>query len=185
MRNTWEGSRIRLRAIEPSDWAVFYRWHLDSDAARSGYEIGLPQSEEATRRWAERLSVTTPENDQFRWVIGRPDGEMVGTINTHSCEQRNGTFSYGVVVSAEYRGQGYAKEAIGLVLNYYFGELRYQKATVHIYSFNKPSVKLHESIGFQLEGRLRRMIYTGGEYFDALVYGITAEDDGRLRTTKG
>lgn len=176
MSSIWEGSRVRLRAVEPSDWEVFYTWHLDSDSARSGYEIGFPQSEQATQRWAERLSVTTPENDEFRWVIERPDGEMVGTINTHSCDRRNGTFSYGVIISREHRGQGYASEAVRMVLRYCFGELRYQKATAHIYDFNVPSAKLHERLGFKLEGCIRRMIYTDGEYFDDLIYGITAEE---------
>lgn len=176
MSNLWEGERVRLRAVEPQDWAVFHRWGQDSETARSGYETGFPQSEEAARAWTERLAMSTPDSDQFRWVIEDTDGEMAGTINTHSCERRNGTFSYGVVVSREHRGKGYAREAISLVLNYYFGELRYQKATVHVYGFNRPSAKLHESMGFTLEGLLRRMMYTDGQYFDIMVYGITAEE---------
>ena len=45
-----------------------------------------------------------------------------------------------------------------------------------VYSFNQPSQKLHESLGFTLEGRLRRMIYTNGEFHDLLMYGITKEE---------
>jgi RimJ/RimL family protein N-acetyltransferase len=63
-----------------------------------------------------------------------------------------------------------------LVLRYYFQELRYQKVTVRVYSFNDASIRLHEKLGFQLEGRLRRTVYTNGEYFDELIYGLTVEE---------
>ncbi|HMA35504.1 MAG TPA: GNAT family protein, partial [Chloroflexia bacterium] len=57
-----------------------------------------------------------------------------------------------------------------------FDELRYQKLTVHVYSFNTPSLRLFEQLGFQLEGRLRRTIYTAGQYFDECIYGLTAAE---------
>ena len=38
------------------------------------------------------------------------------------------------------------------------------------------SIRLHEKLGFQLEGRLRRMIYTNGQFFDELLFGLTAEE---------
>ena len=65
-----------------------------------------------------------------------------------------------------------------MVLRYYFRELRYQKATVNVFSFNEASARLHESLGFQLEGRLRRTVFTDGELFDELIYGITVEEFG-------
>jgi RimJ/RimL family protein N-acetyltransferase len=37
-------------------------------------------------------------------------------------------------------------------------------------------VRLHEKLGFQLEGRLRRVVYTRGQYYDELYYGMTAEE---------
>jgi RimJ/RimL family protein N-acetyltransferase len=176
MANIWEGNLVRLRAVEPSDWELFSAWNLDSDAAREGYEVEFPQSDEAAKRWAEAQSVQVAESDAFRWVIGTLDGKAVGTINTHSCNARNGTFGYGVFVSEEYRRKGYAGEAIKLVLSFYFEELRYQKATVHVYSFNKTSAILHERLGFTLEGRLRSMVYSGGQLFDIFVFGITADE---------
>ena len=95
---------------------------------------------------------------------------------THHCDRRTGTFSYGVAVRQEHRGKGYAAEAVLLILRYFFEELRYQKVTVHIHSDNVSSVRLHERLGFQLEGRQRRMIFTQGEYLDDLIYGMTVEE---------
>ncbi|HET7095418.1 MAG TPA: GNAT family N-acetyltransferase, partial [Thermomicrobiales bacterium] len=61
-------------------------------------------------------------------------------------------------------------------LRYFFDELGYQKAHVHVYAFNAASIRLHERLGFQREGRLRRMLFTGGQFHDVLVYGLTLEE---------
>jgi hypothetical protein len=45
-----------------------------------------------------------------------------------------------------------------------------------VYSFNDASIRLHESLGFQREGRWRRMGYSEGQYFDLLFYGLTVEE---------
>ena len=47
---------------------------------------------------------------------------------------------------------------------------------MNIYAFNERSIKLHESLGFQREGRLRRMIYTGGEFHDEIYMGMAREE---------
>lgn len=177
--NIWEGPRVRLRAVELTDWDPLAAWNQDSEASRASYFIPFPQSRERTRRWVEKEATTGPEGDAFRFQIETLAGELVGTLNTHTCDPRAGTFSYGLAILPQHQRQGYASEAIRLVLRYYFEELRYQKVTVTVYSFNDPSVRLHERLGFQLEGRLRRMGYTRGEFFDHLMYGLTAEEFAR------
>lgn len=116
------------------------------------------------------------DDDTYRWVIETLDGEPVGAMDTHSCSPRNGTFSYGVDIAHEHRRRGYAREAIHLVLRWYFEELRYQKATVNIHADNTASITLHEALGFTHEGTLRRMAYSGGRYLDVHWYGLTAEE---------
>lgn len=37
-------------------------------------------------------------------------------------------------------------------------------------------IRLQDSLGFQLEGRLRRMVYTDGGFHDEMVYGLTIEE---------
>lgn len=175
-KNIWQGKRARLRAVEPADWEVFYDWNQDSDMARRLYHVPFPQSREAVRLWVERLSTQEPQGDAFHFAIENLAGELVGSIATHDCDRRNGTLSYGLNVRREHRRQGYAAEAITILLRYYFLELRYQKATVQVYSFNQASIRLHEKLGFQREGRLRRMVFTEGQYVDAHVRGLTVEE---------
>jgi len=172
----WKTPTVRLRAIEPADWEVYFSFNQDDDMARRLDEIPLPRSQEAVRRWAEKEATKKPEDDNFRFVIERQDGVAIGDVTTHHCNRRVGTFSYGVAVHRDHRGKRFATDALTLVLRYYFQELRYQKVTVEIYSFNEGSIHLQEKLRFQREGQIRRMGYTDGKFFDHLIYGLTAEE---------
>jgi RimJ/RimL family protein N-acetyltransferase len=172
--NIWQGQRVRLRGVEPGDWQTFDRWDQDSEVARLCYHIEFPRSQEGTKKFAAEAATAEPKGHAYRWMIETLDGVPVGTINTHSCDLRHGTFGYGLAIAREHWRQGYASEAVCLVLAYYFRELRYQKVTAHVYAFNEGSIRLHEKLGFQLEGRLRRMVFTDGAYHDELVFGMTA-----------
>ena len=103
-------------------------------------------------------------------------GEVVGDLTIHHCDAQVGSFSYDSTIRREHRRHGYATEAITLVLRYSFQELRYQQATVSVYSFNDASAHLHEKLSFQLEGRIRRTVFTDGELCAEFVYGLTAEE---------
>lgn len=175
-QNIFAGRLVRLRGIEPDDWETFYAWNADSEAARSGSWIPFPGSKERQRQWAARLATQDGADDSFCFVIETLAGEHVGSLTTHSCDRRNGTFSYAIFVAREHQRRGYASEAIRLLLAYFFRELRYQKVTVHVYSFNAASLALHDHLGFTREGRLRRMRYTGAAYADDMIFGMTAEE---------
>jgi RimJ/RimL family protein N-acetyltransferase len=174
--NFWQGKNIRLRAIEPGDAATFSKWNLDSDRGRFLDFLWPPTSQAADQKWTEQASLGKLENDAFHWLIENLDGEPVGSIATHDCSPRNGTFSYGIDIAAEHQRKGYASEAIRMVLRYYFDELRYQKVTIMAHSDNEASIRLHENLGFQREGTLRRMAYTHGGTVDAVWFGMTIEE---------
>lgn len=59
---------------------------------------------------------------------------------------------------------------------YYFCELGYQKLSSLVYSFNEPSLRMREKLGFVFEGRLRRTAYTNGRHYDTICFGLTKEE---------
>jgi RimJ/RimL family protein N-acetyltransferase len=178
--NFWQGKHVRLRGVEPSDAETFFEWNLDSATGSALEFLWPPVSLAQIRSEVEAQSLKKLEDDHFKWMIEDAAGTAVGSISTHECEPRHGTFSYGVNVAREHRGKGYAGEAIMLVVRYYFEELRYQKVTVGVADFNAPSIRLHEKLGFTHEGTLRRMRFTRGSYFDIHLYGLTREEWEKL-----
>jgi RimJ/RimL family protein N-acetyltransferase len=178
MNDNWHGHKVRLRAVEPEDWQYFLSWSSDAAQQRAVDRLYPPQSAAMTQQYAEEQARHrfADSNGSFRWIIEDLSGQAVGCVVTFDCNPRVGTLKYGISISEARRGEGLGSEAVALVLRYYFQELNYQKANAPIYSFNDGSIRFHERLGFQCEGRLRRMVYTGGEYFDELQYGITREE---------
>lgn len=135
----WRGTLVRLRAVEEHDIAALRERDEDPDSAidRAEDMIRLPVSREQAANGLEQLG---REHDEgFFWMVETLDHQHVGFINTFECDQRVGCFKYAVLIKRPFWGRGYAREALTLVLRYYFRELRYQKVTALVYSFNQRS----------------------------------------------
>jgi RimJ/RimL family protein N-acetyltransferase len=176
VRNFWQGEHVRLRAVEPEDAEAFHVWNLDSETARTIDFLRPPYSLAWARGWTQREATQDVKDDHILCVIEDAGGVLVGIINSHTTDRRAGSFRYGIAVHPDHRGRGYAAEAIVIFVRYFFEELRYQKVTATVYSCNPASIRLHERLGFQLEGRVRRIVYTKGRYYDELYYGLTCEE---------
>ena len=179
-KNFWQGKSIRLRAIEPEDAAVFFAWNLDTRTAQLVDFIRPPQSMTAVKEWAQKQAINRSKNDDVDLVIENSAGELVGLIDTHNIDRRVGAFQYGVAVRPEFRRRGYAAEAIQILIRYMFDELGYQKVNATVYSNNEPSIRLHERLGFVLEGTIRRRVRTGGRLYDELYFGMTDDEFRKL-----
>lgn len=166
-----------LRAIEPSDGDFYQQLNSQRFVDRNQDQIWPPSSLHRQQKRADEKALEGFEGDTFAFQIEALEtGELAGCIDTHHCDLRSGVFSYGIALDERFRGKGYAREAVLLVLRYYFQERRYQKCDVGVFDFNAESMRLHEKLGFMLEGRRRRATFTGGKYHDMLLYGMTDDE---------
>lgn len=175
----WVGRTVRLRGYEPEDWEALARLDESSADQRSGWRVWPPRSDFAQRKRAEEAAAEKAEGDAlaFRMVIARRgDGALVGCVSTHNVDQVSGTFMFGVSVAAEHKGNGYAGEAIPLLMRYMFDERRFQKCESGVFDYNRASLALHRKLGFVEEGRLRRHLFSGGQYHDEVRFGMTVEE---------
>lgn len=174
----WQGQRIRLRPMHKTDAA---RWlaeeQSDSEAVRllnSGMD--LPKSEQDALAFADRYADFGHRQERIMFSIETLEGELVGGINIHSMDQRNGTFETGTRIYHVFRGRGYGFEAKLIVLRYAFHELRFQKYNIRCLESNQPMIGHALRLGCQPEGRIRRSVYTAGRYYDDLLFGLTREE---------
>lgn len=187
----WQGERVRLRPMHADDVALWLiEEHSDSEAVRFlNYGMTLPKTEADARAFAERYAGFNNLDERILFSIEALDGQLVGGINIHSMNQRNGTFETGSRIYRAYRGQGYGFEAKVMVLRYAFHELRFQKYNIRCVESNQPMIHHAGRLGCQPEGRIRRHIYMQGCHQDELIFGLTREefDDllARLAAAKG
>jgi len=174
--NYWEGKKVRLRGLEFDDLEFFYNWNLETETQRSLAWIWFPQSKQNLEDWIKKESSNKGENDEYFFVIEDLKGRPVGSIGTNTVNKTDGSFRYGVAIVDEERNKGYAKEAILILLNYFFNELRYHKVNAGVFEFNDSSNILHKNLGFKKEGQLREVKFTQGRYWDINIYGMTKKE---------
>lgn len=178
----WEGERVRLRPMHADDAALWLaEERSDSEASRFlDYGVELPKSEHAARAFAERYAEFNHRAERIMFSIETLESRLVGGINIHSVNKKNGTFETGSRIYRSFRGHGYGLEAKMIVLRYAFHELRLQKYNIRCVATNQPMIKQASRLGCREEGRIRRQIYTDGEHHDELIFGLTRQEFDEL-----
>ena len=178
MEQFWNGNNIRLRAVKESDLENYFLKtnDEDSESIRNSDRMIFPVGDAARAERVGQLARQNPYDEAYTLIIENNEGIPVGNINTHSCNKTNGVFKYGIGILGQYRGRGYASEAIKILLRYYFEELDYKKVEVNIYEFNEASLVLHEKLGFVKEGILRSNHFAKGRRWDTYCFGMLREE---------
>lgn len=176
-RYFWQGKKIRLRPMRAEDAEQTFISSLDSPA-RQFLQLGieLPTSTELQKSFLEKYAGCKDTGGEVMFTIETLEGTNVGGISLHGRDEKNGVFSFGIVLGREHRGEGYAEEALRILLKYGFWERRYQKCNSACAHTNDASIALHKKVGFVEEGRRRRQFFFGGEYHDEVLFGITREE---------
>jgi RimJ/RimL family protein N-acetyltransferase len=150
--NFWRSEKVQLCAVEEADLEVLLSLEEDTELDRYEDFIRFPSNREQRRAFFKEMAKRDGKDGAFFWLVKDLEGRYVGSIGTFDCDSRVGVFKYGLRILRPYWRRGYARDAIHTVLRHYFYELRYQKATAIVYLFNERSRRLHESLGFVLEG---------------------------------
>ena len=173
----WQGTKVRLRPLQIADTEQSFINSLDSPS-RQLLQLGieLPTSVELMKANMEKYVGCKDSNGVIVFAIENLACELVGGISLHSRDEKNGLFSFGVGVDRQHRRQGYAADAVLILLKYGFWERRYQKCNSACVDMNEGSIRLHEKLGFSQEGRRRRQLFLNGEHHDEILFGLTREE---------
>ena len=176
-RYFWQGEKARLRPLRMEDAEQSFASSLDSPS-RQFLQLGieLPTSVELERQTLEKYVGCKDANGVIVFAIENLEGDPIGGVSLHSRDEKNGLFSFGIAIDRKHRRQGYAEDAVRILLKYGFWERRYQKCNSACSHTNKASIRLHEKLGFLEEGRRRRQIFFNGEYHDDVLFGLTREE---------
>jgi RimJ/RimL family protein N-acetyltransferase len=182
-RYFWQGEKTRLRPWRLDDAELRFIASFDSPTLALHQDgIVLPSSVELQRAWLEKAA-DLKDDGMIRFAMENLDGETVGWVTLHSRDQKNGTFGFGVAVYRPYRGNGYAVDAVRILLKYGFWEQRYQKCNSMCLHTNDASIRMHQKLGFIEEGRIRRNCFFDGKYHDEVLFGMTREEFDALMKT--
>jgi RimJ/RimL family protein N-acetyltransferase len=173
----WQDDKVRLRAIQPEDWEADYISKFDTPARRLlECAIELPPTISGSKKFAEENADFASTNGRIMFTIENLEGKNIGGINLNSIDERNGTFSIGIVIDKEYRGKGYGTSAMKILLSYAFLERRLNKFNDYVLEGNEGSAKMMKKLGCVQEGVRRQVVYINGQYLDFILFGLTKDE---------
>lgn len=163
------GERIRLRALEPEDLELLYRWENTSELWDVGSTLA-PFSRYILREYIKDSDRSIYESRQLRLMIeDRLSGMALGLVDLYDFEPHPARAACGVMIEPFSQGKGIAYEAVSLMMEYASRKLRLHQLYVHVPEGNLPSAKLFAKLGFVETGRLKDWIHVSNGYSDVLV----------------
>lgn len=167
-----EGTKVRLRPLEPDDLPRVFEWYGNPELV-SPFDRYFTDSYESFAR-----SVRDAPNDALslapRFAVEpRPSPGAVGVVGHYQAHPVLETIEVWYLIGdPSARGQGYGKEAVGLLVDHLFRTTSIERVGATCDVENLASSRLAEGLGFRREGTLRRAFYHHGRWHDAYQYGI-------------
>ena len=163
------GERIYLSPMNPDDYEINTKWLNDANITQYLSIHNHMVSLLGEKRYLEDTST----KDCHFVIVNLDSDEAIGNIAFDEIDYRNGAAVLGIFIGEEnYRGKGYGSEAIKLLLNYGFNELRLHSVTLTVLADNARAIKAYEKCGFKEFGRKHDALYRNGKYVDIIYMEI-------------
>jgi ribosomal protein S18 acetylase RimI-like enzyme len=156
---------IEVKKLPPDRWKEFRELRLealqnDPLAFGSSYEEEKNLTED---EWKRRIKNTllALANDT---LVG-----MIVYIIDNKIKTKHIANIFGVYVKKEYRGQGVGKKLIESALKIIQKNSNVSKIKLTVNPEQKAAVKLYETFGFELVGRLKKELKINDKFYDELI----------------
>jgi len=171
-----EGKQVNLRKLKKSDAQSIYQNAKDFEIARYTtvpHPYTLNDASDFIRRTHQKMRKKT---DYELGIELKENKKIIGMISLTKINYDNKNAEIGYWLGKKYWGRKIMKEAIRLILNFGFGELKLVRIYARVMHPNIASAKLLEKSGFKYEGRMRKTIFRRGKWFDDLIYSLLREE---------
>ena len=161
-----ENDQIKLRALEPEDLEILYKWENDADLWRCGATIA-PYSKFAIKEYIAESGLDIFQTKQLRlMIVWKDNDEPVGTIDLYDFDPMNLRAGVGILIDMAYRGKGIGKQALQLINDYAFDFLLLKQLFAYIPKQNESSLKLFSKSGYSNTACLKEWIKTSNGFED-------------------
>lgn len=175
----FEGEKIRFAAFNADkDAEVFSKWTHDPEYMRMlEGEPARPLSPFHIKKKFEEMGKDAHRPFYYFVIHTREDDRVIGFAHIRWIEWNHGNAHFNMGIGApDARRMGYGSEALQMLMRYAFQELNLFRLTVETFEYNTAAQKFLEKHGWTCEVRRREAIYRDGRYWDALTYGILAQE---------
>lgn len=165
-----KGRNIQLRALEPTDAGVFYKWENNPQVWEVSGTLS-PLSKHTIDRFIQESLHDLYVNKELRLVItDLKAGNPLGFIDLFEFDPRNRRAGIGILIAEEEQGKGVAWEALSILMNHCREVLGLHSLFANIAEGNKKSEGLFLKAGFKKSGTKKDWILSGKKWKKEFFY---------------
>lgn len=162
---------LLLRALEPEDLDVLYRWENDPAIWGEGSMIPPFSRYDLKQYIANAQDIYTSRS--IRLVVAEQSSRQpVGMVDLFDFEPISLRVEMGILIFDDFRGKGYAKETLEIVRSYAFDFLHCHQLVARANVKNVASVTLFNECGFESAGVLKDWVRDGDQWNDCEVFQL-------------
>ena len=151
------GEKLCLRALEPTDVELLYRWENDPAIWKIS-QTQKPFSHYTLQMFVEVSREELNKTGQLRLMVDLLPEEAdqipqtIGIVDIFEYDPFHQKAGLGILIHQDYRGNQYAHELLDLTLEYLFSTLLLHQVYCNIQEDNEISLNLFKKHGFQIVG---------------------------------
>ena len=169
---TLKGKTVYLRALDPEDLEFLFQ----IENYESFWEIShtqTPFSKYVLKQYLENAHLDIFEAKQLRLMIVNANShEKIGLIDLFDFNPQHKRAGVGILITPNYQKNGFATEALSILIDYSFTHLNLHQLYANITSDNLKSIKLFESKNFKVVGVKQDWILSQGKFKDEILYQL-------------
>jgi RimJ/RimL family protein N-acetyltransferase len=179
---TLTGELVVLRPLTEADVPAVLASLRDAESLRltgTHRQFGAEQVTTALREWSTR-------DDRIDLAVtDRATGRHAGEVVLNELDRDNLSCNFRIALTSDHTNRGMGTEATRLILGHAFDTVGVHRVELDVYSFNPRARRVYEKVGFVYEGTKRHALRWNGEWVDAYVMAMLADDWGAHRILTG
>ena len=152
-------------SIDEESIELFTNWFNDFDIISN---LGMTHHNNNIYNEKKSLSEHIKVRPVFAIVDLKTD-KLIGRCGFYYINNIDRIAEFGIVIGdSDYRGKGYGKDAIKLLLDFGFNILNYHNIMLMVYPYNEGVISLYKKLGFKEIGRRRESKHIGDKRYDII-----------------
>ncbi len=142
------GSVIKLVAPTKGDWQLVKGIWEDPETMEDVGGI-QPLSEERYTQWYQKMLVLDKDINKYFLILHEDTHQCIGEISFHNYDKEEKKARLNVKIKSNYRNHGFGRQALDLLLHYYFNEFNGEIMEDRIDIKNQNGYRALQNYGFK------------------------------------
>ncbi len=169
-----KGSLVNLRAVEPDDYRLLWRWVNDPEVMVYWGRPGNTESLLETARQEERDAA---RGTSRKYIVETHQALPIGQIDYYDLNwQARSAWTSIMIADPQYWGGGYGTDSMRTLLTYLFTQMGLHRVSLSAHVTNTRAIRSYEKNGFKVEGTLREWAFFNGEWVDGVMMSVLESD---------